>query len=478
MTLILLICCHFFSGYGLLSLFNIRHKPLVILPLALLSGVAMASFLPFVLQLLHCPLYPVTVFGTLGLICILLNVPLLVRLPHMLRNRRRIFPAVQIRIYEIPYILIISFLILVSAWRCYYLPPTSRDALSGPEAIAEYAVREHTLINSFFSVELSTTNNQFKSPFLTDLQVIYKMAGYPFGQIWLSIVFISFTLLFYQLLRNTLHPLLAGLLLLLQTIAPEIYAYTFMILYDYSNMVFFFLSLYFFIAYFEDKRSSEFYFAAFLMGVATYVRSETLVLAAMFIPALWLMQWRERISFRTMIRYAVLFILPSLLTYYLTVQLYNNHYLPAHYDVSTLVNPHLSDLRPLFSRYRDMVTELIVSEYGIRLWGYCMFVWAALFLAELVVLRSFTRAGRNWLYAIAVVFLGLGFLGFLLPLISLFDTTKRGLMKIVPLMICYLANNQLLIRLSGWISRWEDRPPARVAALHDDTDPTGSENYH
>jgi len=194
------------------------------------------------------------------------------------------------------------------------------------------------------------------------------------------------------------------------------------------------------------------------MGVAAYIRSETLVLALLFMPALGVMQWREKHSFGAMIRSTVLFILPAVLGYFLTVQLYNNHYLPAHYDVSTLVNPHLSEPGPLFRRYEDMVTELMASEYGTHLWGYCMFVWAALFLAELVVFRRLTRAGRNWLYAIAIVFLGLGLLGFLLPLFSLFETTKRGLMKMVPLMIGYMANNQLLILLSARIRRWEDQP--------------------
>ena len=247
MALIFLICCHFLTGYGLLNLFRIRQKPFVVFPLAILLGIAVASFLPFVLQLFYCPLYPATVFGLMGLVGVLVNIPLLPGATAFLRTRSLRHPAlpvISIRIYELPAILIISFLVLVSVWRCYYLPPTSRDALSGPEAIAEYAVKEHTMINSLFTADLSTTNNQFKSPFLISLQVIYKMAGYPFGQIWLSMIFISFTLLLYQLLKKTLHPILAGLLLLLLTITPEIYAYTFMILYDYSNMVFLFLSLY------------------------------------------------------------------------------------------------------------------------------------------------------------------------------------------------------------------------------------------
>jgi hypothetical protein len=259
------------------------------------------------------------------------------------------------------------------------------------------------------------------------------MAGYPFGQIWLSIVFISYTLLLYQVLKATLHPMLAGLLLLLMTATPEIYAYTFLILYDYSNMVFLFLSLYFLFEGFENKRGSYFYFAALLMGVATYIRSETLVLAALFTPVLWIRQRRDGQSFVKMI----------------------NHYLPVHYDIGALINPHPFHLRPLFKLYGDIFKELVISEYGVQLWGYIMFLWAGIFLAELVILRRFTRTARNWLYAIGVIFAGLGLLGFLLPLFDLFNTTKRGLFKIVPLMVMYMANSQLLIRLSARISQWE-----------------------
>ena len=39
------------------------------------------------------------------------------------------------------------------------------------------------------------------------------MAGFPFGQIWLGIVFICITVFIYNALRERLHPLLAGMLL-------------------------------------------------------------------------------------------------------------------------------------------------------------------------------------------------------------------------------------------------------------------------
>jgi hypothetical protein len=490
----LLLLCFLLSGYGLLTLFGLRLKMAYTITLSLLLGIAVASFIPFLLQLFYIVLTPATIFGSLLLAALLLNTPTLRRI------RKEGLPSVsqsfgikpfRIQPYEIPYLLILGFLIFVSVWRCYYLPPTSRDALSGPEAIAEYAVREHTMINSFFSIDLWSTNNQFKSPFLISLQMICKMAGFPFGQVWLSVVFVSFTVFLYHALKEKLHPIIAGLLLLLLMMAPELYAYTFMILYDYSNMVFFFLSLYFLFDYFSslapavpaisaslaDTASTvpappparqqaapanrQFYFAGLLMGIATYIRSETLVLALLFLPLILIAQRRAGHSLdkaalaKKMVLGNILFFLPSLLGYYLTAQLYIGHYLPVHYDIGGLVNSHLTDLHPLFQRYKDIVTRLLSGEFAIQLWGYLFYLTAFLFLAECIFMRRFSRPALNWLYAIVVVYLGLGALGYLLPMMNLDETTKRALFKLLPLALFYLANNGLLIRLSQWISRWE-----------------------
>src|SRR5258708_39809093 len=89
-----------------------------------------------------------------------------------------------------------------------------------------------------------------------------------------------------------------------------------------------------------------------------------------------------------------------------------------------------------------------------------MFVWAALFLSEGIFLRGFNREARNWLYATGAIFIGLGLLGDLLPLFDLIDTNKRGLFKILPFMLLYMANNEGLLRLSAWISLWENAVPA------------------
>ena len=476
LTYLFLLVCYLMSGYGLLTLFGMRLKTAYMITLSLLLGIAVASFIPFLLQLFYIIITGPTVFGALLLAALLLNIP------SILRIRKEGFTAFirsfqpgrfRIQPYELPYWLIIGFLIFVSVWRCYYLPPTSRDALSGPEAIAEYAVREQTLINSFFRIDLWSTNNQFKSPFLISLQIIYKLAGFPFGQVWLSIVSVCFIVFLYHALKEKLHPLIAGLLLLLFLLTPEIYAYSFMILYDYSNMVFYFLGLYFLFRALalnstgrdrtgpnrtdRGRTSSYLPFAGLLLGIATYIRSETLVLVFLFLPLILLAQRREGWNKRTMLA-DLFFLLPSLIGYYLPTQFYIKYYLPVHYDIGTLVNDHLTDWHPLFQRYSDIVTRLLFGTFSIHLWGYLFYFASALFLAELLFVRCFSREARNWLYAVLVLYLALGLLGFVLPLFNLLEATKRALFKMMPLVILYLANNEILLRLSRRISRWEAIP--------------------
>jgi hypothetical protein len=270
--------------------------------------------------------------------------------------------------------------------------------------------------------------------------------------------FYQFTIFLYHILRQRVHPVIAGALLLIFTMIPEVYSYSFMILYDYSNMVFFFLSLYFLFDHFgdKDKRKTYLYFAGFLMGIATYIRSETLVLGILFLPLLVFIQLREKYPIKKIALASVLFIIPSLVAYYLSTQFYIKYYLPVHYNIGSQVNDHLSNLQPLLQRYKEIVTRLMTGSLAIQLWGYILYLFFFFFLAELIFLRRFSKEARNWLYAIIVVYLGLGILGWLLPLMSLLEGTKRGLFKLFPLLLLYLASNGWVIRLSSLIGRWEN----------------------
>ncbi len=448
--LLYLLIVHYLCGSGVLRLFKLQLNPVPAFCFSLMLGVPLLSFVPCILQLLHIPITRQSVFIAIDVFTAIFGLPLLInfkcpRFPEI------VFP----KFYEWPILIVCLFLLLVSVWRCFYLPPYSRDMLSGPELLAEYAVREKTMISSVFTVDLSTSNNYFKSPFITCLQIIYKLVVFPFGQLWLSILSVSFTLWLFTVLRDRLHPVLAGLLLLLFLIIPELYAYTYMVLYDYSNMVFFFCGYYFLTRYVESNRFNDFAFSIFLFGLATYIRTETLVLITIIMPLLVFYYYRKRLPFQKAIyNLGIFFIIPAAF-WFLNIHIFIRQFIPIHFDVSQSLNPNLGNISVFFQRLQEISTRLIFSQTGILDYGWYFFLFCAILLMDIIWQRRFNRESLIALYGIAVVYFGLGFIGYLLPLADLENTTKRGLFKALPLMLIYLSNSGFLLRFSDLICKWE-----------------------
>jgi hypothetical protein len=450
-SVLLLTVVQFFTGFGVLGFFRVNLKPGLYISLSILLGIAIFSFIPFLLQLITLPLTAVNIFLSLLATCVWVNVNIKKTWKQFMQTVKK--SNVKFRMYEWPVFICLLFIVAISVWRCFYLPPTPRDLTSGAEVIAEYAIREKTMINSVFSVNLESTNNQYKPPFITSLQIIYKYAGFPFGQVWLSSIFICLLIFMYHGLTRYLHRTLAGILLIIFVAVPEMYAYTFMALFDYSNAVFFFLSLYFLIEYFKRRKPDYMALAGVLMGIATYIRSETLILTALICPALLIYHLRQKDSFRRIIISGVWLLAPSVLLYAITITLYFNLYLPVNYDVKGLVNTNLADLNPLWERFKAMHTHLIFSKDGF--YAYIFYFFIAVVIADLIVSFRMNRNSRNWLFAVLVVYFGMPVLGYLLPLLDIDHSTKRGLFRIFPLMILYMGTSTALRKLSSGITKWE-----------------------
>jgi len=453
LNLILLSILQFFAGTGLLAMFKIRLKPWIFLPIALLTGLAAFSFLPFLLQLFYLPLTAFNISLSLVILSWLVNIPLAKRLEFLRDSLSGI--SFRFKLYEIPPLLLIAFIVAVSIWRCYYYPPTPRDLTSGAEVIAEYAIREKTMINSVFSLNLESTNNPFKPPFITCLQIIYKYAGFSFGQIWLSIVFVCFLVFLYQVLSTYLHKLFSALLLLFFLAIPEMYAYTFMALFDYSNAVFFCLSLYFLFEYFKNGKTGWLAFSGLLMGIATYIRSETLLLVPLIAITLFVHYWRKKNNWKNLIIGSALLLIPATLIYILSVTIYIGFYLPVKYPVGNLLRANLWNPLPLIQRFGQMNDQILFSKSGMMLFGYFIYVFVGVLLVDAVWKEKWDTRSLNWLFGALVVYLGLPFIAFLFPLFDLDHTTKRGLFKIFPLMLLYMGNSRFLIHLSERIREWE-----------------------
>jgi len=450
---LLLIVGQWLTGFGIITLFKLRLKPALFFPLCLLTGIAAFSIVPFLLELLFIDITALSVFASLAIVCIAVNL----RFRSGIRVLQEMLTGniFRVRLYEIPFLLLIAFIVFVSVWRCFYYPPTAADAISGGEVIADYTLREHSMINSVFEVE--PNGNTLKPPFLTCLQVIYKFAGFPFGQIWLSSIFICFIIILYHLLSTKLHRILAGLLVLLFLAIPEMYAYTFMILYDYSNAVFFFLAIYFLVRSFETNEYNSIAYAGLMMGIATYIRPETPVLAGLFVPLIVWNGYRDKKSMRRIRKDIAVFLLPVILFYAVSVTIYINFYLPLRYSIAEQINPDVFNVLKLVDRFFVTNDTIIFSKTGIDNYGYFVFFFLALFVAEIIFKRRLTRSARNYLYAVLIVYITFPTLNHILPGLTIENSVKRGFFKLFPLMLLYMGNNTLLTSLSMKITQWENK---------------------
>ncbi|MFT4061432.1 MAG: hypothetical protein QM642_03635 [Edaphocola sp.] len=463
--IILLFLGQFVIGFGLLGFLKLDVKSWMKVGVSVLLGVGVLSLLLLVLVFCKISLTAGSFNATFLSVALLANIS---SIKQKFGNYKELFSGEgglfrAIKYYELPMIIVIGFVFFVGAWRCYYLPPTPRDLTSGPEVIAEYAVREQRIDNSVFTVNLESTNNQFKSPYIIMLQMLYKFAGFPFGQVWLCGIVLGFLIFLYQALARNIHPVLAGALVLWFLCIPEMYAYTVMVLYDYSNAVFFTVGVYFVYDYLANKRTGgHLILASVMLLLATYVRSETLVLLpfVLVVYCIAALVWAKDSVLNVAKQFAVLFV-PSLVIYFVTGSFYLNHYIPQHYDVGGLVNKKLGDLNPFYTRLSDTI-DLVMGNGQMPYYGNFVNVFFVIFLVD-IVLRIFWKKGVEqiakedkvwllWASGAVLLIVGIAFLGYLLPLMDLNNTTKRALFKVFPFMLLYCGHSLVLKKITYKLS--------------------------
>ncbi|NDC43301.1 MAG: hypothetical protein EBZ77_17425, partial [Chitinophagia bacterium] len=301
------------------------------------------------------------------------------------------------------------------------------------------------------------------------LQILYKLFVQPFGQLWLSVIFLNYTVIIITLLRERLHPIILYNILIFYFAMPELFGYTYLMLFDYSNMVFLFAGYFFLDKFLNNHKNSDLYFAVVLFSFANYIRVETIIIMAFFMPRVMYLMYKDKVKPIAIIWKTGLLMAGAAVIYFLVMNVYVKQYIPGTYNVSSDVNKNLGDLSVLFKRLFDMVNVLVLGKFGFYYFGYFMNIFMLVAAIDLAFIRKYSRETWNYLYGVFAVFFGLAFIGYLLPLADLEHTTKRGMFKLFPLMLLYFCNSPSLRKLTDIINNWEfpkaDAPrPARPVA--------------
>lgn len=470
LNFILLVFSHYLIGWGILRLIGVSKisSSLQFTFVSLLFGIGFSSLLPVVLEMMSVAINPASL---LTIILIVSVVPAgfwfrsspISSILELIRHFRQ-----SIRVYELVFFGVFFYLFYIGMLKCAYFPPVPRDLTSGAEAIAEYTIKEQHINNSYFTVDLSSTDNYQKPPFLLGLQIIYKTFVQPFGQVWLIIMSFSFFSLFYILVRRMIHPVFAGIVTLLLFCTPEFYGYAItMPLYDFPNTVYLFVGCYYLYRYFIDKDRTNLWLSSVGFGLATLVRPETLFLVAMLCGFYYIwsaVKGREIISRKALMACFVLMLTPLLIDIF-TMEIFIKHFIPSGLNFGNKFNNNLLNFEPLNKRWEVLTRVLMFSgektPKALNRIFYAetfniMTVFIIIEFAFVLFTRKIDFKASVWFIFMVLVFVLLLLIGYLLPFTE-FTNAKRGLFKLLPLIYVFVVNTRLMQFVSGKLTDWELR---------------------
>ncbi len=467
LNLFFLTLMHCVMGFSLLNLLRVKiDNSLLKICISLLLGIGITSLLPMFMEFAHIK------FTKTSVIVTIIGASLF---PFLLTFKQTIseiksfsIDFSKIKIYDLLALGAMFYLLYIGSYKCYLFPTYSRDFTSGPEVIAEYAIKEGHIINSVFGLDLLSTNNHQKPPFIVGLQIIYKMFVQEFGQVWLILISHAFFISLYLILRKFSHALFAGIFVLASIAVPELYAYIIMVLFDFSNMVYVFIGFYFLYQYlfYEERQKSNLILSSIFFMLATYIRPETMILSSMVAGFYFIWSYREdKLNhWKTKLFHTIYIALPSILMYIISIEIFVKRLLPGKFHAINAINSNLSHLSPLWQRYSDMIHVLMYNRNpnegysSIGLFNETFTFLLIFVLAELGIAlyrKTWERKSQFWFFSILITYLFIGFFGYLLPLATLNDTTKRALFKLIPLIFAFGSQTFFIQFLSRLLHNWE-----------------------
>ena len=459
LSLSFVIGAQFLLGFSLVTRLRTVTNGFSLVGLSMLIGLGISSGLPIILQLVHLPIAPTSLFSGLGVMAGLS----LILLQGQRGYLRELFAwkRLALRLCELPFLVFWGYLLFISAWKCAWFPNIPFDTIVGPDLVATFAVKEHTLVSSVFTEHLSSvsvfSNQPFYAPFTTMQQVIYLLATggvgpFAFGKIWLSILVISFGLFLYADLRERIHPLLAGTLITILACSPELFAYTFLVQTDWANAAFFASGVILLQGFIESRRPGLLVASALLLAMACGTRTETIFFVPMgsFLVFVQATGISKNKAFLRATALSVVCLLPVVFWNYIFLRGYLP--LPPNAKPGIIHGIAIDYLPQLIRVYAGMNDQVVFN--GVY-WGYAVWIFILLAAVNIFVFRD--KRGLFLLLWIIGIYILFGFIIQHIDGANIPFTFRRGFFKLLFLMYFYLGTTSLFRWLSDWLYRWEGK---------------------
>lgn len=436
------------AGLGALALFGVDTKRSVLLPAALLLGMYLHTVGVFVFELMHIELTRGTVLSGAAAMAVLLNCwwPRVQPLYRGLVSR----PRWTLRMYDVAALLVSLGPLYIALWATWYWPVTPFDAMAGIDLVARQSLIEGHINNQIFthpSLHGFLSNQPYYAPYAMLMQVVYRSMGFTFGQVWLAVQCIAFAWMMFGMLRSYVHPFIASILWLLLVMTPEWYGYQFLLQTDMANAIFFVAAAWFFAEWVRSGKNANALACAAFFAAAAWSRTESIVLIGFVVLASLPLSMRA-VGKKSAVWHSALIMLAAIVSFGLWHWLYYHAYLPTAPNTASEIAGF--DVARSFAIAGEFLGGMITNTW---LWG----LTVILFVLSLVISVVVTRRLGNpllliWISCIlvALVLVGTVFTS------ALVDTTlRRGIFKVLPLMVLAIAQLPLVQRWGEQLGKWE-----------------------
>lgn len=274
-----------------------------------------------------------------------------------------------------------------------------------------------------------------------------KLIGHPYTQIWVSIVAICFWWFTWASIRRIAHPLIAGMLTVLFVITPEMLGYSYMLQTDFANAAFFTAGCILLLRASDDASQQTLFLSAVAFSAACWSRTETPLLVVL-VTAIALPHLFRVFGVGKGLAGSVGVLLLSVLTFGLWNIIFFNWYLP--------VQPSTAEQLRGFdvARFVDVVTSswtLVISSS--ELWGWIVWIFVAVAIADTVVNRKVSQP--LMLGIILATLVGMFIVGTVFSAAIVEQTLRRGMFKIIPLLVVAIAGSGIVSSASSALYSWE-----------------------
>ncbi|MBC8125169.1 MAG: hypothetical protein H7X70_05500 [Candidatus Kapabacteria bacterium] len=453
MPFLLMLGLQLVAGYATLGAMRLEMHRSMSIPVSILVGTFLHSLVFFGCELLHIPLSTQSMLISAFLVAII---------PHLWWKNVTTFygrlltkPTWTLTLYDVVTLGVVGYVTFIAVWASWYWPVTPFDAMAGIDLVAKQTVEEGTIVNRVFtdpSLAGHLSNQPFYAPFSMLLQVMYRLIGFAYGQVWVSIIAISLGWIVWLTLRQYVHPFIADLLLVLYVLTPEMLGYSYIVQTDLINAAYFAGGAIFMWHAISKQQKPYLWLSMILLCGACWSRSESILLVGIgligsitFIAKNW--------SWRFALTYIVIAGMSCLVVFGLWHVLFFNTYLPVHPSTAEQIIGF--DVQRLVHVVSSSFTTVV---FDTALWAATFVLFGVVLVVNLFVSRSASPILP--LVWIGATFLGLWIVGTVFSAAIVEQTLRRGIFKVIPLIFVYVAGTELLQRASRRLMQWEAGRPS------------------